>query len=207
MALGTITPVDVAGETFQSRWNVSVSNYKITSVDADGARTEKEVDFEALLVYVSTNRATTVEQEIRPVSTQVTNRNNQLSLLTTALSTLTSQQTLFDAENDGGKWSSDYSTKDSDRLTPAAKDAINKIFTDNGGSGSVITSSDGYVTKAQCEQAIQLVKSEMDRLNNESSSDMTRLQSLVDKRDESYSTASSLMSSVSDTRGNAIRNM
>ena len=36
---------------------------------------------------------------------------------------------------------------------------------------------------------------------------MTRLQSLVDKRDESYSTATSLMQEVGDTRANTIKNM
>jgi hypothetical protein len=42
---------------------------------------------------------------------------------------------------------------------------------------------------------------------NEAQTDMTRLQSLVDRRDESYSTATNLMTSISDTRSNVIRNM
>jgi hypothetical protein len=36
---------------------------------------------------------------------------------------------------------------------------------------------------------------------------MSRLQSLVDRRDESYSTATNLMTAVSDTRANLIRNL
>ena len=36
---------------------------------------------------------------------------------------------------------------------------------------------------------------------------MTRLQSLVDRRDESFTTATTLMTNVSDTRDNAIKNM
>jgi hypothetical protein len=36
---------------------------------------------------------------------------------------------------------------------------------------------------------------------------MSRLQSLVDRRDESYSTATNLMTHVSDTRSNLIRNL
>ena len=51
------------------------------------------------------------------------------------------------------------------------------------------------------------VKSEIDGLNNEAQTDMTRLQSLVDRRDESYSTATNLMTSISDTRSNVIRNL
>ena len=42
---------------------------------------------------------------------------------------------------------------------------------------------------------------------NEAQTDMTRPQSLVDRRDESYSTATNLMTSISDTRSNVIRNM
>ena len=54
---------------------------------------------------------------------------------------------------------------------------------------------------------IQSVKSKIDGLNTDAQSDMTRLQSLVDRRDEAYSTATNLMTDVSDTRSNAIRNM
>ena len=36
---------------------------------------------------------------------------------------------------------------------------------------------------------------------------MSRLQSLVDRRDESYSTATNLMTNISDTRSNLIRNL
>ena len=47
----------------------------------------------------------------------------------------------------------------------------------------------------------------IDSRNNEAQTDKTRLQSLVDRRDESYSTATNLMSAVSDTRSNLIRNL
>ena len=36
---------------------------------------------------------------------------------------------------------------------------------------------------------------------------MSRLESLVDRRDEAFSTASDLMSEISDTRSNVITNM
>ena len=47
----------------------------------------------------------------------------------------------------------------------------------------------------------------IDGMNNEAQKDMSRLQSLVDRRDESYSTATNLMNAVSDTRSNLIRNL
>lgn len=63
------------------------------------------------------------------------------------------------------------------------------------------------INKQTCEAALSRVKSEIDGLNNEAQADMTRLQSLVDRRDESYSTATNLMTIISDTRANVIRNM
>jgi uncharacterized coiled-coil DUF342 family protein len=63
------------------------------------------------------------------------------------------------------------------------------------------------MTKYEVEEWLQKVKSKIDALNNEGQKDMTRLQSLVDRRDEAYSAASDLMSKVSDTRANLIRNM
>lgn len=61
--------------------------------------------------------------------------------------------------------------------------------------------------KQYLEYFIQLVKSRTDSLNNDSEVDMNRLQYLVDRRDEAYSTASDLMSSISDTRSNLIGNL
>jgi hypothetical protein len=51
------------------------------------------------------------------------------------------------------------------------------------------------------------VKSKIDALNNSAQKDMTRLESLVNRRDEAFSTASDLMSKISDTRSNLIRNL
>ena len=54
---------------------------------------------------------------------------------------------------------------------------------------------------------VSMLKSMIDGRNNESQLDMNRLQSLVDRRDESFSTATNLMSAISDTRSNLIRNL
>ena len=63
------------------------------------------------------------------------------------------------------------------------------------------------MTKSEVEYWLQMVKSKIDSLNNAAEKDMTRLESLVDRRDEAYSTASDLMSEVSDTRSNLIGNL
>ncbi len=150
-------------------------------------------DFESLLVEISTSRATLIEGEISPVSAQVQKRNERLSKLGEALSELSRIQASF-ADDAGG------STQSTDTVT----DKTQKIVGDLNVNNNQLFWQ-GKVTKASVEEAIQLVKTEIDRLNNASQSDMTRLQTLVDKRDESFSTASQLMQSVSDTRSNVIR--
>ena len=54
-----------------------------------------------------------------------------------------------------------------------------------------------------CEE----LKSMIDARNNESQKDMKRLESLVDRRDEAFSTATDLMSEISDTRSTLIGNL
>ena len=63
------------------------------------------------------------------------------------------------------------------------------------------------LTKRKVEELVQLVKSKIDSFNNQSQTDMTRLQSLVDRRDQSFSAATDLMTNVSDTRSNLISNI
>ena len=64
-----------------------------------------------------------------------------------------------------------------------------------------------HLRDGEVEEWLQKVKSKIDALNNAGQKDMTRLQSIVDRRDEAFSTASDLMSEISDTRANLIRNM
>ena len=73
--------------------------------------------------------------------------------------------------------------------------------------GQSYSSGSHELTKRKVEELVQLVKSKIDSFNNQSQTDMTRLQSLVDRRDQSFSTATDLMTSVSDTRSNLISNI
>ena len=61
--------------------------------------------------------------------------------------------------------------------------------------------------KSEVEGAVARCKNDIDTLNNDSQRDMTRLQSVVDRRDESFSAATNLMTSVSDTRSSLIKNL
>ena len=186
-----VTSISIAEDTFGKLWNVKVCDYKFGG-------TGDWVDFETLMVAISKQRASTVEGEITPLSQIINRRNAYLQRLGDALADLNSASSYFKDDTDGGKKLSDMNT--SFRVNSNTVKIINAL----GMSG---VDGGGNLMKSEVEKGIQLIKSRIDALNNDSSSDMTRLQGLVDKRDESYDTASSIMSEISGTRSNAIRNM
>ena len=165
-------------------WGVDFSDYKI-----DGGR----VDFQDLMIAISEKRAVTVEGEVTPLTARIKQRNASLDALGTALADLTREQASFNSDAKG-------SDRSSLEISQTTKDTLSREI------GS-LNFSDRKMLKREVEEWIQRVKSKIDGLNNQAQTDMTRLQSLVDRRDESYSTASNLMSAVSDTRSNLIRNL
>ena len=203
--------MDVIGN-IESRWGVKAGDYNIT-LNA----TTDTMDFQDLLVKFSKNRAVAVEGEVDPLTVRINQRNKRLDELGEVLSELTKIQAEFESDDKGDRdmhtWMSNktgqvleslgyspkYYAKESDR--PGDEDRAD--FYKAGWK-----TEDSYsANKKTIEGMLSRVKSEIDGLNNEAQTDMTRLQSLIDRRDESYSTATNLMTSVSDTRSNVIRNM
>jgi hypothetical protein len=184
----TIESVHVA-ENLTAMWGINAYEYKIE--DAANTSRKVQVDFQDLMVAISERRATVVEGEIVPLSTRMRDRNATLDKLGTALSELTAAQATLKSEATGSD-SSSYT------FTDATKTTVKKLTGNN---------LDNNETKKWLEYFVQRVKSKIDGLNNDSQTDMTRLQSLVDRRDESYSTATNLMTDISDTRSNLIRNL
>lgn len=172
-------------DQFQARWGTSVYDYKINNVS---------VDFQDLMVAISEHRATAVEGEVSPLSTRMRKRNQDLSDLGEALADFSAQQATYASDASG-------STVSTHALSDKTRDTCGRLV--NWG----ISYEHRYLWKSYTEMFIQKIKSKIDTLNNEAQTDMTRLQSLVDRRDESFTTATTLMTSVSDTRDNAIRNM
>jgi len=159
---------------------------------ADYVYDSKPCDFQDLLVSISLHRATSVEGEVEPLATRISSRNDTLEALGEVLSDLTKLQAMFDSDADGD-----------DRegtLQQSSYSTLEEVF------GSV-NFTDRKMTKYEVEEWLQRVKSKIDALNNDSEQDMSRLESLVDRRDEAFSTASDLMSKVSDTRSNLISNL
>lgn len=167
-----------------SAWGIDAYDYKMNGT---------QVDFQDLLTNVAKYRATAVEDEIKPLSTRVRNRNALLDKLGDALSTLSGMQANFDSDASGSSTTSGTFSSD-------AVDALQSC-------GVTIGSGNQTISKSNVEKYVQLVKSKIDGLNNQAQTDMTRLQSLVDRRDQAYSAATELMRSVSDTRGNLIQNI
>lgn len=177
----TIDNVQVA-QDLTALWGVNAYEYKI-----DG----QQVDFQDLMIKVSERRAVTVEGEVAPLTTRIRARNKDLEILGKALSELSAAQATLKSDA-GGDDHSTYS------FSADVKARVKEL------TG---TNLDNNETKKWIEYFTQRVKSKIDALNNESQTDMSRLQSLVDRRDESYSTATNLMTAVSDTRANLIRNL
>ena len=196
----------------EARWGVKAGDYNVTL----NSKTDM-MDFQDLMVKFSKNRAVAVEGEVEPLTVRIQQRNKRLEELSEVLAELTKIQAEFDSDDTGSRdmhsWMSNatgkaleslgyspayYATKD-DR--PDDEDRAD--FYKAGWK-----TEDSYsANKKTIEGMLSRVKSEIDGLNNEAQTDMTRLQSLVDRRDESYSTATNLMTSISDTRSNVIRNM
>ena len=179
--MSTITEVKVA-ENLTALWGIDAYEYKVSG---------NQVDFQDLMIAVSEKRAVTVEGEVVPLTTRVRARNADLELLGKALSELTAAQATLKSDAGGNDRSSYTFSSD---VKARVKDLTGNNLDDNE-------------TKKWLEYFIQMVKTKIDGLNNESQTDMSRLQSLVDRRDESYSTATNLMTNVSDTRSNLIRNL
>lgn len=182
----SITTDEFSPGTFRRLWGVKIVDYVVNG---------QACDFESLVVRFAMNRATSVEGEVKPLEQIVRARNASLTELGKALSDLSAAQATLSPQD---------TTPDT---TANISDETEKLLNRLTASGDSPPSKDGKISKAQVERAIQMVKTEMDRLNNESSRDMSRLQSLVDKRDESYSNASSLMQAISGCRDTSIRNM
>lgn len=181
-----IAKIEVNSDNLKA-WGVQVVDYELGG---------QRVDFQDLLIKVSEQRAATVEKEIEPMSTRMSTRNRKLDSLGAALAIVADIQAKFTDADDTGNKTSTLT------LTAEAKAGLGLVDYTGGTVGSTLT-----MNKSTAEYYQQMLKTELDSLNNASSKDMTRLQSLVDKRDESYSTATSLMQAVGDTRANTIKNM
>lgn len=188
--IGRIT---VAEDRFMSNWGVKVFDYT-----HKGAH----VDLQDMLVSIAQRRALAIEDEVIPLQTIISRRNARLEKYGRVLSKLTELQVQYTGEETQGKTVSLSGITSADFTTDDFKDIMAQIGYDGSVNGSTLAMS-----KSAVEGAVARIKSKIDEMNNQAQKDMTRLQAVVDRRDESFSTATTLMSSVSDTRSSTIKNM
>jgi len=144
------------------------------------------VDYETLAVRISKQRASAVEKEIPPLSTKMRRRNASLDKLGTMLSLYSGYQKNFKGDDPGTKPCT---------ISKEARNLYNDYFhTDPPGYAN------DQITNSGLAEAIQRIKSEIDKLNNEAQLDMNRLQDLVTKRDDSFTNATDIMKTISGTR-------
>ena len=105
-----------------------------------------------------------LEVEIVPVSQVVMRRNKRLESLGDTLSGLSRAQASFDE------------TSKPDDTQSTSQETARLV---NSLSSTRLLDDNGIVTKANCEIASQLIKAEMDKLNNDFQTNPGRLQPLV----------------------------
>ena len=188
---GEIEGISVKEDFFRSNWGVKVYDYTYSGLS---------VDFQDLLIAITQDRAASIEKEVLPLQSIIKRRNDRLEKYGAVLQKLTELQASYTGEDQTGK-----SVDISDVLTTTFTQAdFFDIMTEIGSPGT--PSSTLSLSKSQVEGAVARCKNRIDEMNNDSQRDMTRLQSLVDRRDESFSVATQLMTNVSDTRATVIKN-
>lgn len=193
--MAAVEKIGVTNDNLQM-WGIVANDYIY-----DG----KRVDFQDLMIRISEKRATTVEGEIQPLSKRMRQRNANLDKLGQATAEMGEFLGKVSKETGDEDLSATVSYKGYEGLLLAG------INVGEAAEHNPPSSPNGTVTwkikHSVVDKWNQQLKTKMDALNNASQQNMTRLQSLVDRRDESYSTATSLMQSIADTRASLIRNL
>lgn len=175
MAIGTVQVSD----RLDSLWGVQVVDYVYQ---------DRLMDLQDLLVAVCEERAVTVENGIAPLATRMRMTNTELEDLGKLLSKFSQLQAKYKQSEDG-----------TESIT--LSDAEVRLLAHVGYPSATSAMS---LKRSDTEMIVQLIKTKMDALNNNSQTRMTRMNGLVEKRDGAFTSASQMMAAVSDTRKNLI---
>lgn len=189
MISSNIITENIAGTSVGDMWNITPTEYRMT---VDGK--SQKVDFQDLMVFVSEQRALVVEAEVAPLSTRIQKRNDKLVAYGKALSSLAA----FSAKFDTSKANPSASAK----VDQTLHDVLYEVMGWNWEVGN-----DKSHSKADVDNATQAIKTQVEKMNNDAQLNMSRLQTLVSHRDQSFNTATTLMTHISDTRSNTIKSI
>ena len=193
---------------FKGKWGVSPSEYLFSAAGSS------QVDFQDLMVNVAEQQALAIEQEVKPTATRIQKRTKRLKLCGDAMSELTKFK--FKTESDKPNppsedecWISVATVKLVNEL--AGRKLIDKTAKkdkeDTKNPREVVGDETVRLYKDVVDSANQYLRTESDRLNNVQQLAMSRMETLVQGRDQNFSMAATLMNHVSEVRGSTIRYM
>lgn len=175
MAIGTVQVSD----RIDSLWGVRVVDYVYQG---------RLMDLQDLLVAVCEERAVSVEKGISPLATRMRMTNAELDDLGKLLSKFSRLQAQY------------KQTEDESKSMSLSDDEVRLLKY----VGYPAAANNMTLKRSDTEMIVQLLKTRMDSLNNNSQTRMTRMNGLVEKRDGAFTSASQMMAAVSDTRKNLI---
>lgn len=169
----------------------------LTSYDYTLGDSTETIDYEALALSVAKARAHVIEAEVYPLAEKMTLRNEGLETMGNALALFSEALEAFDSDAEG----SDTTTFD---MTREMYDFL--VFQEII-SEATFTLQEGHVTasKSALSGASESAKVAIDSMNNAAQLDITRLESLVSRRDEAYEAAESFRSSISGSRSTLLK--
>ena len=190
------------------------------------------LDVETALMAVQSRRAALLEDQLKSQLDTVQARNDQIAKLNDALAALNHMNGMFDGKTDlnaklekQGAWkaeaASNYPTERATNSALIDAGVPNLKLTGNEeGGGGVTNHKDadgkevrlpngvrGDVTKGQIERAIQEIKGQIDSASNSQQMEMLRLQSLSNKRNESFDVMTNFIKKMQESRSSIIGNM
>lgn len=180
---------------FQGKWGITPSEYELKAVKQGDLALQ--VDFQDLMVNVTERQALAIEQEVKPTATRIKARTKRLKQCGDGMAELS--EFSFKTESDKPNPQPEKAGK----ISVATADLVNALA-----GRTILTASDNAMPyKKDVDSANQYLKTESDRLNNEQQLAMSRMETLVQGRDQNFSTAATLMNHVSESRGSTIRSM
>lgn len=179
-------------------------------------------DVDTLMLMVQGERTKLLDSQLKSQISDIQKRNAQIAKLNNVSSALNGLLNLYPAsDKDNSKmkdakipnWNKAGSAEDNrykqmrDSLYAAMKDAGMDANAADGSYALNIKGGLNEVTKGSLNTAIQVVKNQVDALSNTQQTDMLRLQSLSNKRNEAFDLMTNSVKKKDDSNSAIIRNM
>ncbi len=167
----------------------------------------KEMDLGQLMLQLNLDRTKQLDAQIADQMSEIQDRNNKLKALNELLSQMRSAKA-EGRDDDSGDWGDKTSavfnldgTDGQSRNVDDWMDYFGLTKTD------VQYDAKTETRDAQWDANIEAVKGEIDGLNSDSQLAMTRMQSLVNKRNEAFDTGSNMLQNDQKSRDSVVRNL